>query len=404
MASYGYIAIDKEGKELKGSIDGDSSESVTVALRQKGWIPIEIKEQSLLTKDLEFDFFSSVSPRDLSVFCRQFHSMFKSGVTILEALRLLTQQTESKKLKKAVRDVQLKVEKGESLAASLGDHPNIFPKLMITTIAAGEASGSIEIAFERMAVHFEKAAKTRALIKKAMIYPAVVAIVAVAVVIVMLVVVIPNYTSMFDDLGIELPALTVAVINASDFIIHYWYVLLPVVIGIVFGVRVFIKSPMGQLTVGRLAIRLPIVKNLSVKSASSQLARTLSTLISSGVPLIEAVEITANTMGNVLYKNALLEAKDQIVRGVPLSGPLEECMLFPPMVYHMINIGEEAGTTEEMLEKLADYYDEEVEMATQSLMAAMEPMIIIVMAGIVGVLIAAVMAPMMEMYTGLDNL
>ena len=255
-----------------------------------------------------------------------------------------------------------------------------------------------------MSVHFEKAAKTRALIKKAMIYPAVVAMVAVVVVIVMLIVVIPNYTSMFEDLGVELPALTVAVINASDFIIHNWYFLIPAVIGIVVALRYFLASEIGQLTVGRLAIRIPIVKNLSVKNASSQLARTLSTLLSSGVPLIEAVEITANTRGNVLYKNALLKAKEEIIGGVPLSGPLERCGLFPPMVYHMISIGEEAGTTEEMLEKLADYYDEEVEMATQSLMAAMEPMIIIVMAAIVGVLIAAVMAPMMEMYTGLDNL
>ena len=403
MATYGYTAIDKLGKEIKGSIEGENENIAMASLRQKGLLPIEVREQNLLTRDLSFDF-GSVTPRDLSVFCRQFHSMTRAGVTILEALRLLGEQTESGKLKKAVKEVQAKVEKGEALAFALGEHPNVFPKLMITTIAAGEASGSIDIAFERMSVHFEKAAKTRALIKKAMIYPAVVAMVAVVVVIVMLIVVIPNYTSMFEDLGVELPALTVAVINASDFIIHNWYFLIPAVIGIVVALRYFLASEIGQLTVGRLAIRIPIVKNLSVKNASSQLARTLSTLLSSGVPLIEAVEITANTMGNVLYKNALLKAKEEIIGGVPLSGPLERCGLFPPMVYHMISIGEEAGTTEEMLEKLADYYDEEVEMATQSLMAAMEPMIIIVMAAIVGVLIAAVMAPMMEMYTGLDNL
>ena len=403
MVTYGYTAIDKLGKEIKGSIEGENENIAMAQLRQKGLLPIEVREQNLLTKDLDFDF-SNVTPRDLSVFCRQFHSMNRAGVTILEALRLLADQTESKKLKKAIREVQGKVEKGESLAFALAEHPKVFPKLMITTIAAGEASGSIDIAFERMSVHFEKAAKTKALIKKAMIYPAVVAIVAIAVVIVMLIVVIPNYTSMFEDLDVELPALTVAVVNASNFIMQKWFILLPIVIGIVFAVRYFIASEIGQLTVGRLAIRIPVVKNLSVKNASSQLARTLSTLLSSGVPLIEAVEITANTMGNVLFKNALLKAKEEIIGGVPLSGPLERCGLFPPMVYHMISIGEEAGTTEEMLEKLADYYDEEVEMATQSLMAAMEPMIIIVMAAIVGVLIAAVMAPMMEMYTGLDNI
>ena len=403
MATYGYLAIDRSGKELKGSIDSDNEKLALATLRQQNLIPIELKEQNLLTKDIQFDFASKVTSRDLSVFCRQFHSMIRAGVTIIEALRLMAEQTESKKLKRAIKEVQASVEKGESLATAMAEQ-KVFPNLMVTTIAAGEASGSIDVAFERMSVHFEKAAKTKALIKKAMIYPAVVAMVAVVVVVVMLVVVIPNYASMFEDLGTELPAITVAVMNASNFIIDFWYLLIPLVIAFVIGVRTFLKSPLGQLTVGRIAIRLPIVKNLSVKSASSQLARTLTTLLSAGVSLNEAVEITANTMNNVLFKNALMDAKEELLRGIPLSQPLESCDLFPPMVYHMVRIGEEAGTTEEMLEKLADYYDEEVEMATQSLMAAMEPMIIIVMALIVGVLIAAVMAPMMEMYTGLDNL
>lgn len=403
MATYGYLAIDKSGKEIKGSIDSDNEKLAMATLRQQSLIPIEIKEQNLLTKDIQIDLSGKVKSRDLSVFCRQFHSMIKAGVTIIEALRLMADQTENKKLKRAIKEVQSSVEKGESLAFALSEH-KVFPHLMVTTIAAGEASGSIDVAFERMSVHFEKASKTKALIKKAMIYPMVVACVAVVVVIVMLVVVIPNYASMFEQLGTELPTITVVVMNASNFIIKFWFLLLPaVIVGILF-VRTFLRSPVGQLTVGRLAIHLPIFKTLSVKSAASQLARTLTTLLTAGVTLNEAVEITANTMSNVLYKNALMDAKEDIMRGIPLSQPLERCGLFPPMVYHMIRIGEEAGTTEEMLEKLADYYDEEVEMATQSMMAAMEPLIIIIMALIVGVLIAAVMAPMMEMYKGLDNL
>jgi len=404
MAIFGYVAIDKLGKEVKGSLEAEDDKAIAAMLRQQGLLPMEIKTQSFLTKDISIDFSPNANSRDLSVFCRQFNSMLKAGVTIIDALKLLCEQTENKKLTKAIKDVQAKVEKGESLASSLGEHSQIFPKLMITTIAAGEASGSIDIAFERMSVHFEKAAKTKALVKKAMIYPAVVAIVAVAVVVVMLVVVIPNYTAMFDDLGTTLPTITLVVVGMSDFIRKFWYLLVLLIAIIVTGARYFLQTDLGQLTVGRLALKIPVLKNLTIKSASSQLARTLSTLLSSGVSLIEAVEITANTMGNVLFKKALLNARDEITRGVPLSQPLESCKLFPPMVYHMIRIGEEAGSTEEMLEKLADYYDEEVEMATQSLMAAMEPLIIILMAAIVGVLIGAVMAPMLQMYSSLDNI
>lgn len=404
MATYGYIAIDKAGKEIKGSMDADSEEKAGDTLRGQGLIPIELKGQNLLTKDFNIEIGGKPTARDLSVFCRQFVSMTRAGVSILEALKLLRDQTEHKGLARAIREVQANVEKGEPLADSLKEFPRIFPNLMITTIAAGESSGSLDIAFDRMATHFEKAAKTKALVKKAMIYPAVIAVVAVGVVIVMLTFVIPNYTSMFEDMNMELPALTKAVVAASHALIQYWYLFLGGIIALVTGVGYFMKTDTGELLFGKLALKIPIFSNLAVKSASSQLARTLSTLLAAGVPLVEAVEITGNTMENVLFKTAMMDAKDQIVRGVPLSTPLEECGLFPPMVYHMIRIGEEAGSTEDMLEKLADYYDEEVEMATQALMAAMEPAIIIVMAAIVCVLIGAVMAPMLQMYTGLDNL
>lgn len=404
MASYGYEAINRAGKELKGSITADTEEIARGQLKQQGMIVLSLSEQSLLTKDLNIDIGGKVTPRDLAVFCRQFVSMSKAGVSILECLNLLREQTENKKLAKAIREVQSEVEKGETLATGLQKQDKVFPNLMITTVAAGEASGSLEVSLERMAEQFEKSAKTQALVKKAMIYPAMVAIVAVAVVIVMLVVVIPSYTEMFDDLGTELPGITKAVVAMSDFIMHYWFILIPIVIGIVFVIRYFAKTPAGQLTFGRLALKIPVFKNLTVKSACSQLARTLATLLAAGVPLVEAVDIVAKTMQNVLFKNAIMEARDEIIKGVPLSQPLETCGLFPPMLYHMVRIGEESGNTEEMLGKLADYYDEEVEMATQSLMAAMEPIIILVLAAVVGTLIGAVMAPMLTMYQALDSL
>lgn len=404
MAAWGYVAIDKSGKEIKGSRDADSKEQVTRELKNQGLIVLDITEQNMLTKDISFDLGGKPTPRDLAVFCRQFASITRAGVTIIQTLNMLAEQTENVKMQKALQAVRADVEKGESFADSLAKHDNVFPELLVQMVRAGEASGSLETSMERMAVQFEKSAKTKALIKKAMIYPIVVACVAVAVVIVMLVFVIPRYMDIFEELGTELPGITKMVVVMSNFVQNYWFIIVPVVAAVVFAIKTWAKTNSGKHVVGKLALKIPAIKNLVVKSASAQMARTLSTLLTAGVPLIEAVDIVADTMGNIWFKEALKEAVEQVVIGVPLSQPLRTCGLFPPMVYHMIYIGEEAGSTEEMLNKLADYYEEEVEMAVQSLMAAMEPMIIIVLAAIVGVLIGAVMAPMVNMYAALDNL
>jgi len=404
MASYGYEAINKMGKEMKGSIDADSIEQAREKLKQQGFIVLSLKEESFLTKDINISFGKKVSARDMSVFCRQFVSMSRAGVSIMECLNLLREQTENEYLAKAIAQVHADVQKGESLADSMRKQDKIFSNLMVTTVAAGEESGSLDISLERMAAQFEKSARTAALVKKAMIYPIVVAIMAVGIIVVMLTWVIPQYTDMFDDLGTELPGLTKAVVAASNFLITYWYIIIPVVIVIALVIRWYLKTDAGKLFTSQMAIRIPMFRNLTVKSACSQLARTLSTLIAAGVPLVEAVEISANTMQNVLFRDAVLEARDEIIKGLPLSEPLQMSGLFPPMLYHMVRIGEESGSTEEMLTKLADYYDEEVEMATQSLMAAMEPMIIVVLAAIVCVILASIMAPMLEMYSALDNL
>lgn len=404
MAAWGFVAIDKSGKEIKGSKEADSEEQVLRELKAQGLIVLDVTEQNALTKDISIDIGGKPKARDLSVFCRQFASITRAGVTIIEALRMLAEATENKKMQKALMNVRADVEKGETFADSLAKHPAVFPELLVQMARAGESSGSLETSMERMALQFEKSAKTRALVKKAMIYPIVVMIVAIAVVIVMLLVVIPSYTDMFEQLGAELPGITLAVIAMSDFLKNYWFIIIPVVIGVVFALKAYAKTYSGRHLFGKLQLKIPAIKNLIVKNASAMMARTLSTLLTAGVPLNEAVGIVADTMTNIWFKEALKDATEQIMVGVPLSQPLQSCGLFPPMVYYMIRIGEEAGSTEEMLNKLADYYEEEVEMAVQSLMAAMEPMIIIVLAVVVGGLIAACMAPMMTMYEALDNL
>lgn len=403
MPSFAYEAINGKGTTIRGSIEADNIDKAQAQLKAQELIPVTVKEQSGLTKDISFEIGGKPKPRDFSIMCRQFVSMTQAGVSLIDALNMLSDQTENKRLCKAIREIQVDVEKGESLTAAMHKQP-IMPSLLCSMVEAGEASGSLDVAFDRMAIHFEKDARIKAMVKKAAIYPIIVIIVAIAVVIVMLRMVIPTFSDMFKDMGMDLPAITKGVIALSDFIGEKWYVIIAIVVAVVVGFRAFKKSSTGEMIFAQAGLKMPLFGSLTIKTASARFARTISTLLAAGLPLVDAVGITANIMDNKLIKNALNASKDEIVQGTPLSVPLKQCGLFPPMVYQMTRIGEESGDIEGLLEKLADYYDEEVEMAVASLMAAMEPAIIVVLAGIVGTLIGAVMAPMASMYTGLDNL
>lgn len=403
MAEFMYRAISKSGKEIKGKIESDNIEKAKTELKNRDLYLTEIGEATMLQKDIDLNIGQKISTRDLCLFCRQFVSMQRAGVTIIETLKMLSEATENKFFSKTLTNVCKNVEKGETLADSL-DMEEVFPTLMIKMTAAGEASGSLDIAYERMALQFERQAKLKGMIKKASIYPIIVCIVAVVVVIVMLNVVVPNFMGMFEDMDVEMPGITVMVINASDFMQKYWYIVILVIVALVIFFKWFKGTSRGEGIIAKIALKLPLFGDMIIKSASANLARTLSTMVAAGISLVEAVDITAGTMTNYYFREALINAKESIISGVPLSIPLKECGLFPPMVYHMTRIGEESGNMEEMLSKLADYYEEEVEIATASLMAALEPMIIIVLAAVVGTIIGAVMAPMLTMYEGLDNL
>jgi type IV pilus assembly protein PilC len=396
--------VDNNGKEKKGNINAQTKEEAFTRLKSDGFMIISMEKANVLTKEIDFSIGNSVKPRDLSVFCRQFISMVKAGVTILDTLDMLAEQTENKTMAKAIRGVHAQIQKGETLSEGLAKYPKVFPDIMVSMVQAGEASGKLDVAFERMAAHFEKSAKMRGLIKKTAMYPIIVAIVALAVVVVMLVKVIPAYKDMFDQMGGQLPAITLAVVAMSNFVINYWYILLAAVIAIVVGLKLYLKTTSGQIVFGNLSRSIPIFGKLTIKSAASNYARTLSTLIYSGLPMMEALAITASTMSNYIYKRALLAAKEEVAKGIPLSEPITQSGLFPPMVGHMTRIGEETGDLEGMLNRLADYYDEEVEMTTQTVMAAIEPMVILLLAGVVGVLIMAIMSPMLAMYQQMDSL
>nr|MCR5417764.1 type II secretion system F family protein [Lachnospiraceae bacterium] len=361
MALFKYTAVDgKTGKNVSGTIEADDVQKAGEALKKEGKTPIEVREASALDKDVDLSgiFKKKVPVRDMSLFCRQFVSMHRAGVTILESMRMMTEQTENPTLKSGLEDCYINVQKGESLAGSMAQRSDVFPMLLIRMVQAGEASGSLDVAFERMAVQFEKSAKIQGLVKKAMVYPIMVMIVAVVVVVVMLTKIVPTFVDMFADMEIDMPKITLAVVAASEFIKTKWYILLAVIAVLFVAGRYFSKTATGEMMIAKAAIKIPLVADLTTKSSSAKFARNLSTMLAAGISMPEAVEIVSETMGNKFYEITMHDARADVMQGIPLSQPLEKSGLFPPMVYHMVRIGEETGNIETMLDTLADYYEE----------------------------------------------
>lgn len=404
MPGYSYVAVDSRGKEKRGRMDAENREEVVRQLKNDGLIPVSIREQGVLNKEIDFSIGKKVKPRDLSVFCRQFVSITQAGVPMKEALQMLTEQTENKYLKQAVADVLANVEKGNTLADSMAAEKDIFPDIMVHMVEAGESSGSLDTSFARMAVHFEKEAKLKATIRKATIYPIILIFAVIGVIAVMLLFVIPIFIDMFADLDVEMPALTMGVMNLSKWTAGHWYVILAVIVAVILAYQAIYRTDQGRLKIDLIKMKIPLLGKLNVKSTCAQFSRTMSTLMAAGVPTIDCLETVAKIVKNIHYKNALMKAREEVMKGIPLSEPLETSGIFPPMVYHMTSIGEDTGNMEDMLTKLADYYDEEVEITTQSVLAAMEPLIIVFMALIVGTLVIAVIMPIGTMYEGLDSL
>ena len=403
MASYLYEVADSSGKHKKGTIEANTIEQATYQLKNEGYIITSIREAGLLERDIQLGGSKKLTPRDLSVFCRQFEGILAAGVTVINALDMLHEQAEHPTLKKALHNVKTAIQKGETLAGAMAEEDKAFPSIMVNMVAAGEASGNLEIAFERLAVQFEKSARLNSMVKKAMIYPVAIVFVAIVVVIIMMTVVVPKFSAMFAGMGEDLPAATKIVVAISEFMLNNYLVLIIAVIAMVIAWKVFAASDYGIHFNARMMMKLPLFGNLTLKSACAGLARTLSTLMASGMSLIEAIDITAKTMKNVIIKESLMEAKEEVTKGMALSAPLYEAGIFPVLICQMIKIGEETGNLESMLDRLADYYDEEVENATQALSAAMEPMIICVLAVLVGGIVAAVYSPILTMYQSVGN-
>lgn len=401
--AFMYSAIDAEGKQKKGTVEAASADAARNILKNQGLTVLSVDKPNALNKELSINIGGKVKAKDLAVFCKQMQSILHAGVTVIQALGMLGEQCDNKKLQNAVQEVRVLVEKGDTLAGAMSTMPDVFPPILINMVEAGEASGSLETTFERMAVQFDKDNKIQGMVKQAMIYPCVLLVVIIGVVAIMLIKVVPQFQTTFDSAGGKLPAITLAVVAISNFLISKWYFFIVGIIALVIGIKVFMGTDRGAVFFGTISMKAPVFGDLTIKSACSRFTRTLATLMASGIPMVRAIEIVSKTMSNRLIQVAVNDAKQEVERGVALSQPLEDSGIFPALMVHMIRIGEETGNMEEMMEKVADYYDEEVEAATQAVTAILEPLIIVVMAAVVVPIMLAIMAPMMEIYSMAEN-
>lgn len=403
MPSYSYVAVNRLGKQVKDTVEASSIDTAKNSLRSAGYTILEIKELSVLNKDIELPFLGNPTAKDMAIFCRQFRSILRAGVPVSEVLSMLGQQTENKKLGVAIRDMQAGIEKGETLAGAMRKHPKIFSGMLINMIAAGEESGNLEESFAQMEAWFDKAKKTKAAVGKAMVYPCILIVVMVVVLIVMMVKIIPSFLSTFTEMNIELPFLTRCVMAVSDWFVKWWWLLSIILVTLVIGAYFFKKTNKGQHFFGWMARHIPVVKNLTVRSACATFCRTLALLLGSGLPLTESIELVAMNMSNIYFREAVQMIRAMISEGWTLNASMRDTGIFPPMVYNMTGIGEETGDLQDMLTKTADYYDDEVQDATARLLAMMEPAIMLFLAIFVVIIVLSIFLPMMSMTTAYDQ-
>ena len=403
MPGFNYTAIDRNGKRVRSSLDASSIETAKSSLRGAGYTILDIKEQTTLNRDIEIPFLGKPKAKDMAVFCRQFVSILRAGVSVASVLSMLGQQTGNKKLRAAIREMQADVEKGEALASSMRRHPKIFPAILVNMVAAGESSGNLEESFRQMELYFERSKRTKSKVTSAMIYPCVLIVVMIVVLIVMMTKIIPNFLKTFEDMDAELPKLTLGVMAVCEWFKSWWWVPLLVLAALVVGGILFHRTNKGRHFFGWLARKTPVVGNLTVKTACATFCRTMEVLIGSGLTLTDSMDLAASNMGNIYYLEAIRDARGMVAEGTPLRESLVRTGIFPPMVSNLVGVGEETGDLQSMMGKVADYYDEEVEEATKKLLNLMEPAIIIFMAVFVVIIVLAIYLPMINMTKAFDK-
>ena len=393
MPVYIYSARTVTGDIQTGNVELPNREAVIGHLRRQRLIPVTVREKP---KEINLTFGRRVTMKEIVHFTRQFATMVNSGLPLVQCLDILAQQSENKFLARAIREVQADVESGATLADALKNHPKVFNELYVNMVAAGEAGGILDTVLLRLSVFLEKNEALVRKVKGAMIYPGVILSVAVIAITVLLVFVIPTFENMFASVDLTLPAPTRFVIFLSDMIQSYWWLLLISIVTGAWALRTYYKTSAGRLKIDRVLLRVPILGDLLRKTAVARFTRTLGTLLSAGVSILDGLEITAKTAGNRVIHDAVMRSRSSIAGGATIAEPLKESGVFPPMVTQMINVGEQTGTIDEMLDKIADFYDDEVDTAVETLLAAMEHLLGVFLGVVVGGMIVSMYLPIFD--------
>jgi type IV pilus assembly protein PilC len=400
VAAYAYRAINAQGLEHSGEVHAPDWNGAREQLRIRGLLAQTLAELPASGEESARTTFKKIKPKSLQIFSRQFATMIEAGLSVVSALVILEEQTEDAYLGAIIHELRADVEGGMLLSEAMARHPKVFSRLYVAMVEAGEAAGILDTVLDRVAFQIEKETQIKRRVKGAMIYPTVVMVFATLVLIGMLLFLVPVFVKIFAELGGELPKLTQIVVGMSNALRRDWYVIFPALIGAVFGIRKLKRTERGRQVWDRTKLRVPMrIGDTVRKITMARFSRTLSTLVGAGVDIITALEITGQTAGNYVVEEALSDVREQVHQGVPIAQPLVESEVFPPMVSQMVKIGEETGELEKMLGKIADFYEDEVDAAIQSLTSIIEPLMMIAVGAMVGVIIISMYLPMFKLLT-----
>jgi type IV pilus assembly protein PilC len=401
MATYVFKAMDLAGVQAKGEVEAESKQAVAEQLKERGLVVVDIAAK-YRSKEINLDLFSRVNAKDLAVASRQLATMVTSGMSIMRALQVLETQTGSKPLKVAIAGVRHDVEAGLLLSDAMARHPKVFGPLYVAMVRAGETGGVLEECLMRVADQLEKDAALRRQVRAAMVYPAIVITFAVGVLLALVAFLIPVFVGVFKQFPGKLPALTAFMVNFSHLVTHQWYLLIAMVAGGVGGFIAIKRNQRGRDMWDAFKLRIPMkIGEVVQKVSIARWSRTLSALTSAGVPIMQAIEITGKTAGNAVIEKSMADVITSVKGGGTISAPLKTCSAFPPMVAQMVGVGEETGALDSMLAKIADFYDSEVEAAVKALTSIMEPVMIIFVGGIVGVIVISMYLPLFSIYNSI---
>ncbi|MDK0618532.1 type II secretion system F family protein [Clostridium perfringens] len=401
MANFKYKAINSEGQRIEGSQSADSESQVREMLLSNQYYPLSIEKENSKNKS-SFSFNRKVKLKDIAVFCRQFYVMLDSGLSIGKALNILIEQGEKPKIRDALIGVNGDLKRGETLANSMRKRKDVFPNLLTSMIDAGERSGNLDIILKRMAEYYEKETKIRGKIKSAMIYPIVLGVVAIIAITFILTFVMPTFVQMFEENNVDLPTSTKMVLGTSKMLGKYGIIIFLILVTAIILLGKYLKSEEGQYKLSVINLKIPVIKKLTQKIIVSRFTRTMGIVSSSGMSLVTSLEIVASVVGNKIAEKELLKVKEKVLKGEGLGDSIMKIKIFPPMLASMVKVGEEAGSLDSILDKTADFYDDELEREIQTATALIEPAMIVVMGIIIGFLLISILTPMFKMYNSIS--